>query len=304
MANNSYKLYYSGLYIPYGSTTKTTAASITDGNIARGATQIKVANVALFTKGGRYMLLSDAPATDWHNNRNQYSNTYMGAGGTGQWANLDADEAPFEFVLVTDVNVEASTLTLQVGTCYSYTAGALIGECIRCHVGQVVGSGGEEAAQFTGNGNAIVWHHARNDRIFTYNPAHRIRWRCMSAQNFRPGGTVDPWNADFSFNSWAQEKTSVVFSTGTVDWSPEPCTGSQFLTPMGMRSTGDTDWRPMGSDPNRRPGIIRDVRHITNIWNAINEDTIKVQFQGTYQTFRLFYNADSTLWFAIGPETD
>jgi len=310
MGNNNYIVNYIGLFQPYGNTVYTTAAATNDGAIAAGATQIKVADAALFTKGGRYMLLSGTPGTDWHNNRNQVSNPYMGApggGGSNSWPNLDGDEAPFEYVLVTNVDLGTNVLTLFTGTCYSYLAGALIGECIRCHVGPTAGPAAETWVQFGGNGSACVWHQVRNDRVFTmpYNPVHRIRWRCTSNLNFQPNGVVKPWQADFAYSDYSLENLADRI-TGPNAY-PEAFTGSQFLIPMCLRESslnGATDYRYMGSDINRRPGYVRDVRYVSNVWNALNEDIIKVMFQGSYQTFRLFYCSDSAMWVAMGPETD
>lgn len=310
MGNNNYIVHYAGLYQPFGNTVYTTATSISDGNISAGATQIKVANAALFTKGGRYMLLSGTPGTDWHNNRNQMANTYMGApggGGSNSWPNLDADEAPFEYVLVTDVNLGTNVITLACGTCYSYLAGALIGECIRCHVGPSAGSGGENWVQYCGDGNSCVWHPVRNDRLYTtpYMPAHRVRWRCTSNYNFQPNGGVKPWQADFGYTPFAVLELWDSSLVGTSD--PEAFTGAQFLKPLALRRASmnsGQDYRGMGSDPNRNPGYVRDVRWVSNVWNALNEDIIKVMFQGSYQTFRLFWISDSGNWVAMGPETD
>lgn len=310
MGNNNYIVNYVGLYTPFGSTDMTTATSTGDGNIAAGATQIKVANTALFTKGGRYMLLSCNPGTDWHNNRNQVSNTYQsapGGGGANSWPQLDADEAIFEPVLVTDVNEVTNVLTLHFGTAYSYMAGAIIGECIRCHVGPQQGaSGGEDSAQFggAGTGNATVWHSARNDRVFIspFMPVHRIKWRCSSGVNdFQPVGSVKPWQADFQYAQWVVSDKQTDF-LNCVDLHPEAVTGALFLVPWRMKTYSDTDYRGMGQDHQKRPGYIPHVRSVSNVWNAVNEDTIKVRFQGVYQTFRLFYCTDSGQWVAMGPE--
>jgi len=313
MGNNNYIVNYIGLYTPYGSTDMTTATSTGDGDISAGATQIKVANAALFTKGGRYMLLSCNPGTDWHNNRNQISNTYQsapGGGGANSWPQLDADEAIFEYVLVTDVNVGTNVLTLHFGTAYSYKAGALIGECIRCHVGPQEGADGSEWIQFGGGsayGNATIWAAGRNDRVFLFPflPVHRVKWRCSSGvSDFQPVGSVKPWQATFAYAMWVMSDTQRDF-LNCVDWHPEAATGALFLVPWRMTCYNEaTDYRGMGLDRQKRPGYIPHVRSVSNVWNAVNEDTIKVRFQGVYQTFRLFYCTDSGQWVAMGPETD
>ena len=315
MGNANYMVHYIGLFQPFGNTAFTTATSITDGNIAAGSTQIKVANAGLFTKGGRYMLLSNAPATDWHNNRNQQANTYMGCPGTGganSWPNLDADEAIFEYVLVTDVNLVTNVLTLYCGTCYSYVTGGsplkspLIGEALRCHVGPIADSTGASWVQLNGVGNAVVWHQIRNDKLFLtpYNPAHRIRWRCTTNNNFPPTGAVKPWQADFGISYYGNsDKWDTLLVSMTY---PEAFSGSLILGPLMFRAYDTSGTHlPFGSDDNRMPGYVRDVRFVgSNVWGAISEDILKVMFQGAMQTFRLFYCSDSGMWIAMGPETD
>lgn len=314
-ANNTYRMYYWGQYVPYGDMTIATATSTSDGDIAAGSTQIKVSDVSLFGIGARYMLLSNDPNTDWRANRDQISNPYMGAPGGGSpnsWNNLDADEAVFEYVLVQDIDVGTSTLTLQYATCYSYKAGALIAENLRPHVGHMCQVDGYYN-QFgylasTGLSNTVVWHSARNNRIFTTHPAHRVRWRC--AQSELGGGfpTIKPWNADGGRNAWnGREGANGNIGDGTSEYvaSPEPYSGSVMLLPVRLRdSDNGNDRSTSNGDPYRRPGYIPGPRLVNNVWGALNEDTIKVKFQGLYQTFRLFYHGDSGYWWACGPETD
>lgn len=313
-ANNTYRIYYWGMYAPYGSMAKTTATSTSDGDISRGATQIKVADVSLFAPGGRYMMLSSQPAVDWALNRDQISNPYMGAPGGGSpnsWANLDGDEAVFEYVLVSSVDVGTSTLTLQYGTCYAYKAGALIGECLRPHMGykcQNDGDYNQIGTISTGFANAICYHAHRNSRVFTTHPAHRVRWRCCQSETSGGFPTVKPWNADFGRNSYVEREQSYGnIGDGTVEVgaAPEPYTGAAMILALRLRNSDYAqDRSTWGGDPYRRPGYIPGLRIVSNVWNAMNEDTIKVMFQGIYQTFRLFYHADSGYWVACGPETD
>jgi len=304
-ANNIYRIFYNGKYTPYANPTFTTAASVASGDIARGATQIKVADVTKFAVGGKYMLLTAQPAVDWAANRNCSASTYMGA-TTDLWPNLDGNEAVFEWVIVSVIDVDTSVLTITVPTCYSYKAGAWIGEHLRPHVGYCQGYDGSYNEQFSvnGQGNAVCWHSARNEYIHTYYPAHRVRWRCCSANNFLPGGTLKPWEGQGGNGNYGtKERCDTVMSIGGPDYMPESYTGAIILLPYYLRPAIDADWKAGGSDPNRKPGYIPHVRKVhTNIWNAISEDTIKVQFAGNYETFRLFYSDWANYWFAMGPE--
>jgi hypothetical protein len=314
-ANNTYRMFYFGQYAPYGNMTATTATSAADGDIALGATQIKVANINLFAVGGRYMLLSASPALDYRANCNQISNSYMGAPGGGSpnsWPNLDGDEACFEYVLVTNVNLVSNVITVQCGTCYSYKAGALIGECLRPHIGYACQSDGA-ANQFAGSSlggyaNCVVWHAHRNSRVFTTHPAHRVRWRCCQSENNSGFPTVKPWNADFGRNAYVQRECAygnLGDGTAEIGASPEPYSGSAMLLAPRLRDTDPgNDRSAWGGDMNRRPGYIPGPRAVNNVWSALNEDLIRVMFQGAYCNFRLFYHSDSGYWWACGPETD
>jgi hypothetical protein len=305
IANNAYRIFYNGKYTPYCNPTFTTAASVSSGDIARGATQIKVADVTKFAIGGKYMLLTNQPAVDWAANRNTSTSTYMNA-STDNWPNLDGNEAVFEYVIVAAIDVGTSVLTLTVPTCYSYKAGALIGEHIRPHVGycqsyDAVSNNQQFSA--AGDASAVCFHSARNEYIYTNFPAHRIRWRCCSANNFIPAGSLKPWEGHGA-NSYygAKEKCDQVIRIGDPDYYPEAYSGAVFLTPYMLRPMTDSDWKAGGGDNTRKPGYIPHVRKVNNIWSAVSEDTIKVQFAGSYETFRLFYNDWAGYWFAMGPE--
>ena len=305
IANNTYRIFYNGKYTPYCNPTFTTAASVSSGDIARGATQIKVADVTKFAIGGKYMLLTNQPAVDWAANRNTYTSTYMNA-TSGNWPNLDGNEAVFEYVIVTAIDVGASVLTLTVPTCYSYKSGALIGEHIRPHVGYCSNSdGSSQNQQFSASGDAsaVCFHSARNEYIYTNFPAHRIRWRCCANNSFVPLGATKPWegNGTYGYQS-IKEKCDQVIRIGDPNNYPETYSGAVFLTPYMLRPTSDSDYKSAGGDPNRKPGYIPHVRKVENIWSAVSEDTIKVQFAGSYETFRLFYNDWAGYWFAMGPE--
>ena len=307
ISNNVYRIYYNGKYTPYCNPTFTTAASVSSGDIARGATQIKVADVTKFAIGGKYMLLTNQPAVDWAANRNTYTSTYMNA-GSGNWPNLDGNEAVFEYVIVTAIDAVNSVLTLTVPTCYSYKSGALIGEHLRPHVGYCQGADGTYYQQFStaGDASAVCFHSARNEYIYTNFPAHRIRWRCGTQNNFVPTGALKPWEALLTASNYTmfatKEKCDSQIGIGTPVLWPEAYSGAVFLMPYMLRPTSDTDYKAAGADPNRKPGYIPHVRKVENIWNAISEDTIKVQFAGSYETFRLFYNDWANYWFAMGPE--
>jgi len=307
ISNNVYRIYYNGKYTPYCNPAFTTAASVSSGDIARGATQIKVADVTKFAIGGKYMLLTDQPAVDWAANRNTSTSTYMNA-STDNWPNLDGNEAVFEYVIVTAIDAVNSVLTLTVPTCYSYKSGALIGEHLRPHVGYCQASDGTYYQQFStaGDASAVCFHSARNEYIYTNFPAHRIRWRCGTQNNFVPTGALKPWEGLLTatnFTLWAtKEKCDSQIGIGTPVLWPEAYSGAVFLMPYMLRPTNDTDYKAAGADNTRKPGYIPHVRKVENIWSAMSEDTIKVQFAGSYETFRLFYNDWAGYWFAMGPE--
>jgi hypothetical protein len=99
-----------------------------------------------------------------------------------------------------------------------------------------------------------------------------------------------------------KEKCDSQIGIGTPVLWPEAYSGAVFLMLYMLRPTLDTDWKAGGGDESRKPGYIPHVRKVENIWSAVSEDTIKVQFAGSYETFRLFYNDWAGYWFAMGPE--
>jgi hypothetical protein len=305
--NGAYRVFYWGTYVPFANSNYTIARSTIDGTIAKGATQIKVTDVSLFTAGARYVIFSQK-YQDWFNNRNCYASTYMGAAGTGQWADLDIDETAFEHIVVTAVNPETKILTLQNGLCYSYTAdlttGPVIGEDPRPHCGYAFNN--QTSSQYTQFGDTAVnatstcFHASAQPRIGTH-PCHRTPWRCTTSVFFKPDGTVDPWNADFGQNLFAVMHQSGGSLGIGVDYDNRFSRG--HLSPFIVKGGGtDTSWYKYGGDVNCYFGLITQVRDTGNAWGGVSEDTVKAMWNGQFETFRLFYFDWSNGWIAMGPE--
>lgn len=330
-----YSFHYWGAYTPAGSSVYTT----TTASVARAATTIVVDDPTLFKEGCMYKIFSQS-YLDWKNNRDQLTNTYMScpkSGGTGSWQNLDGDETAFEHIVVSSIDEETKTLTIDTGTCYSYQAGAVIGEDPRPHVGyghqhnDAVGSSapanyvqfGATVGDYSyGMSNGCIFHSVRQlerDHL----PAHRIRWRCVtsSGAKFAPFGATTAWypnlqNNNFCFEGGSWPLFDPAWSTSSRIDNSKPVIYPYQIMGVYKASGSHYSEYQHGADSGRYYGSIpmvfcagiTDQTNPNSPWGtAISEDQVKMVWQGNLETFRLFRlvsesGTSGITFLAFGPE--
>ncbi len=304
LSGATYSTFYFGAYIPLN-TPLTTAAEGQAGSgaaILAGDQTIKVSDVGLFIVDATYRILGQ-DARDWDDNYDQSASTYMGATGAGEWDDLDCDELAYECVVVQSVNVGASTVTFTTPLNYAYRAGAVIGADPRPIVTYVNGGYSSVVAQLATTSsqrqNACAFHAVGAPYFLQTHPAHRVRWRC-GLDNIP---TDKPWAGEGSRDAYNQKETVFPYllpaDVGLLD-NEENYAGRLPLVPFslgwydGITRTQYNGWK-------QARGVIPFVRKMYDNLSGTSEDTISVLWNGSYETFRIFYDV-SGQWIAVGPE--
>lgn len=295
---SSYRLQYWGKYVPLGSPLKTATTS----NVSSGAQTIPVANTDLFTEGGVYRILAQS-VQDWIDNYDQSASTYMGASGAGEWPNLDSDETAYEWFIIDTIDPGAGTITTTQPLCYSYGSGAVIGEDIAPIASSLVGGSGSYYSPYEGKDIqariAAMFHAAPKDVFLTTRPVHRIRWRCTADFDSK-----NPWEGDGAYDSYTQMEGSnpKLFPAANAMLDNEDYFGNRLpLIPYSLYFYYASNLTRYGAY-NRIYGVLPFVRRMYASLGAASEDTIRVLWNGSYETFRVFYDADGDEWLAVGPE--
>lgn len=307
LISSEYRSYYWGSYIPVGCPITTTAQGETGGDIASGDQTIKVGNVNLFTEGGKYRIIGQS-YLDWVNNWDQSGSTYMGATGSGEWDNLDADEIAQEYVVVDSIDEVNATITATVPLNYNYKSGAVIGEDPRPCGSYIQNdrnggnmehllSNDESAGAF-----AICFHTVGKAEAFSTHPAHRRRDKCGDSGDLPPAGSRSPWSCDGGQDRRNQHEplnsTLLPYNSGLLD-NEEHSTDRLPLIPYSVGHYYTDSERH--NSFTRANGVIGLIRKMYSSLGAASEDTIRVLWNGQHETFRLFNDVIGS-WIAVGPE--
>lgn len=306
LTGTTWYVWYWGKYTPLASPLVTTVTS----DVSSGSTLIPVGNTDIFTKDGKYRILAQS-VDDWKNNWDQSLSTYMGATGSGEWYNLDADEIAQECFMVDSIDAGAGTITTTLPLCYNYKAGAVIGEDPRPMVGVANNQGDGGNVRYTlddgsaVNALAVPFHVAAKTAMLSTHPCHRRRDRCGDSGLLPPGGSRAPWECDGGRDTFNQIESSaqvLLPATSNMLDNKEFNTDRLPLIPyvlMWNRGYEDSKYNTY----SRSFGVLPLMRKMYDNLGAASQDTIRVLWNGKYETFRIFsVPDDSGTWIAVGPE--
>jgi hypothetical protein len=274
--------------------------------LTAGQTTIAVNNTNLFRANQKVRIISNSPAADWNTNKDRSTDTYGGA-SPGDWDDLDPEECPTELAEVVSVDHGGGTITLNSGLIYDYAApggvGAIIGEDPRPIYHTTISyqhfSGKTFVSPFNPVPKGVISQHATH------------RQRCRT-----PHGQGAPWSPTHASTS-SYYRMYELGIPESIDLNPDVDSlmtndynfqTDQLVAARQYIATNHDNYH-ISDAQNAKGDYMRAVGFMPFCWRILNtrggssEDTMEAQWEGQFETFRMFYLGRTDVgWFIVGPE--
>jgi hypothetical protein len=294
----TYEMFYAGNVVPPFHSSKCAA---TISPVSAGSTIISVDNVDIFAVDQKVRILSQ-DAADWGDNEDRSADTFGGA-SPGDWHDLDPEELPMEELTVASVG--ASTVTFNESTIYSYRTGAVIAVDPRPIVR--VSDRNYASDHRTFDNNLLEIYTPTPKSTYGSHASHRQRWRQFHQVSVPWENPTSPTGSNNEFYRYGL----LLWYKDYMRPSSNDFAGLDAFTDgtQTKRIVAVNDYTSYLAESEavghfrRAKGVVPFISVVGNSLGGVSEDTMKGEWAGKQETFRLIYvGAESQAWCVLGPE--